>query len=161
MAKITASGIREIEDLLSTVASEAETIAKKALYRGAGVIADGLKSDIHELPLDENHGTEEHPKKGPTHAQRNGLIHSLGISTMTTKNGVTDVSVGFSGYNTVKTKNWPEGQPNAMVARAVERGTSYMCSNQFIKPSIAKNKIHAIKEMELAVEDELKKITNQ
>lgn len=66
--------------------------------------------------------------------------------------------MGFDGYNSVKSARWPQGQPNQMVARAVESGTSFMEANPEIKRARARARKAAEKAMERTFERESKKI---
>ena len=66
--------------------------------------------------------------------------------------------IGFDGYNSIKSAQWPQGQPNQMVARSVESGTSFMAANPVIKKSISKARPAAKKAMERAGDQQIKKI---
>lgn len=158
MGHITVKGGKELENLLDTIGARTEEIAKNALYDGAGVIADAVKMSIDTIPISETWGTPELPKRGITADERLGLKEGLGISPMQTSGGETDVSVGFDGYSGKSTKRWPKGKPNAMIARSVERGTSFMYSTKFIKPAVAANKRKAVKAMQEATRKKIKEI---
>ena len=47
-------------------------------------------------------------------------------------NGYIHTKFGFAGYNSLKSKKYPKGHPNVMIARAVEKGTSFRRKNPFI-----------------------------
>ena len=51
---------------------------------------------------------------------------------MRNTDGVYDVKMGFGGYNSVRTAKYPQGQPNALIARALESGTSFRSKNPFL-----------------------------
>lgn len=130
-----------------------------AIYEGAAIVADAVHAEIKSLPTDEYWGSPERPKTGPTKVQKKGLHESLGIASMQDDGkGFLNVKIGFDGYNEVKTKNWPNGQPNQMVARAVESGTSFMEAHPFVKTAVQKSRKAAVAEMAKTVDEEIEKI---
>lgn len=82
---------------------------------------------------------------------------------MKKSNGVIEVHIGFDGYNrTISTrsvqKKWKnKHQANAMIARSVESGTSWMKKHPFIAPAVRKSQDKAIEAMQTEYENELKK----
>lgn len=111
-----------------------EEIIGGALYAGAAIAADAVRAELDAIPTDESFGTTEHPTAGPKAIQKEGLSQSLGIASMRDDGtGLYSVKIGFDGYNRVKTKKWPNGQPNQMVARSIESGTTWMQKTPFIK----------------------------
>ena len=67
--------------------------------------------------------------------------------------------MGFDGYNDIKTKRWPNGQPNALIARACESGSSAMLKQPFVRPAIQRKKDAALEAMKQAADRELEKLT--
>lgn len=159
MAKMTVKGLDEVVDKLSMLGSKSDQVVKRALYEGAGVVADAVKSGIESIPTSEDWGTPNHPKSGPTAEEKAGLQEGLGISSMETSGGRTDVSIGFDGYHGKGTKKYPKGKPVAMIARSVERGTSFMYAHKFIKPAARAAKSKAIAKMQQTAAEEIQKLT--
>lgn len=129
-----------------------------AVYAGAGIVTDAVRRQIEQIPTDEGFGTESDPTKGPSKKQIAGLEESLGIAESQEDGGFYNVKVGFDGYNNIKTRRWPKGQPNQMVARSIERGTSYMQANPFMKRAVASTKKQAVEAMKNHVDREIEKI---
>ena len=77
---------------------------------------------------------------------------------MRNDNGFRNVKIGFDGYNRVKTKTWPQGQPNLMVARAIESGTSWMQKQPFMRRAEASAKGPCEQAMAETVDKEIQKI---
>ena len=119
---------------------EIDTVCGKAIYPGAAVLYAEVQAGIDSLPTDEGYGTKDAPKSGLKAVQKEGLKRSLGIAKMQDKDGFRNVKVGFDGYNAIKTKRWPQGQPNQMVARSIERGTSFLRATPFMKQAISRAK---------------------
>ena len=113
MAKITFPGLADYELMLSKLEDGSEEIIGKAVYAGAGIVADAIKSSIQSLPIVRGYGTESNPLPGGvTSAQKAGLIDGLGISRMQDDAGYLNVKIGFDGYNNTRTERYPQGQPN-------------------------------------------------
>ena len=96
---------------------------------------------------------------GVTAPQKAGLIDGMGISPMQDDGGYLNVKIGFDGYNATKTEKYPQGQPNQLVARGVESGTSWKQKKPFIRPAINASKSRAEAEMARILDQEIEKIT--
>lgn len=135
-----------------------DEVCGRAIYGAAEIVADEIRTQLKNVPTDEGRafaGTT----KGPRKVQKAGLYNSLGIAKMQDNGkGFLNVKIGFDGYNGVKSKRWPKGQPNQMVARSVERGTSYMQANPFVKKAVAKSKKRALESMKASVDESIEKI---
>lgn len=144
---------------ISRIESSLKTkICGSAIYVAADIVADEVRKQLQSIPTDESYGTDENMSRGPKKVQKKGLYDSLGISPMSEdEKGNINVKIGFDGYNGVKTKRWPNGQPNQMVARSVERGTSFMKKNAFIKKAVSSSKAVALKKMKETVDEQIEK----
>lgn len=160
MAKITFPGLNDYELMISKLSKGVDDIAGKAIYAGAGIVADAIKENIKALPIVRGYGTTENPLPGGVTApQKAGLIDGLGISPMQSDAGYLNVKIGFDGYNATKTEKYPQGQPNQLVARGVESGTSWKQKKPFIRPAINASKSRAEAEMARILDQEIEKIT--
>lgn len=135
-----------------------DEICGAAIYGAAGIVADEIRSQLKAVPTDEGYGTASEPTRGPKTGQKEALLAALGISSMEEKSGYYDVKIGFDGYNGIKTKRWPNGQPNQMVARSIERGTSWMKANAFVKRAMAATRKRALEFMKHSVDESIRKI---
>lgn len=130
-----------------------------AIHDAADLVADAIRAELQNLPTDERWGTQETPNIGPRKVQKRDLLDSLGIASMQEdEKGMLNVKIGWDGYNSVKTARWPNGQPNQMVARAIESGTSWMYKNKFVSRGMSKAKKQALAVMEKRVSEEINKI---
>lgn len=140
-------------------AATKEEVCGPAIYNAANIVANAIRDELQKVPTDEAHGTEGEKAEGPRKIQKKGLYNSLGITKLRTdENGDMDVKIGFDGYNSVKTKTWPKGQPNQMIARAVERGTSFMKGTSFVKKAVSRTKGQALEEMKKTVDQQIESI---
>ena len=160
MAKITFPGLNDYELMISKLSKGVDDIAGKAIYSGAGIVAAAIKENIQDLPIVRGYGTKENPLPGGVTApQKAGLINGLGISPMQSDAGYLNVKIGFDGYNATKTEKYPQGQPNQLVARGVESGTSWKQKKPFIRQAINASKSRAEAEMARILDQEIEKIT--
>lgn len=146
MATISFPGIEQYEKQLNEIGREAPRIISGALYDGAGVLADAVQTEIRSL-------AQLDPR------QREGLRKGLGIARFWEKDDTLQTKIGFEGYNSWKTKRWPLGQPNAMIARTTIRGTSWMRANRFTNRAAQKARERCIKAMQERMDREFAALT--
>lgn len=153
-AKLSGNGITDYLQTIKKLEGDVEEVAKKAVYEGTKVVADQVRANIQALPIDEHWGTPEHPRHGVTQYQKRGLLEGFGVASMQNDRGFLNTMVGFdsAGYN-------EKGQPNLMVARATQSGTSFSDKLPFFDEAVRATKTAAKNKMIEVSEDELKKIT--
>lgn len=162
MATIQMKGLDEYLIKLSHLEQASkEEICGKAIYEGAGIVADSIRSELNDLPTDESFGTQEHPARGIKAIQKMGLLNSFGISSLRDENGFLNVKIGFDGYNRVITKKWPHGQPNQMVARAAQSGTTWLQKIPFAKTGTQKARKKCLDTMKKSVNKSIDEIWNE
>ena len=159
MAKVEWKGVDELTKAISQLEQKAKVeVIGPALYEGAAIVADEVRAAIEALPTDTGLGSPGHPLAGPNPVQKEALLASFGVAPMRSDDGVYNVKAGFEGYNPIKTRRWPRGQPNAMVARSVERGTSFMVANKFFSSAIRRARKRAMDRMKLVVDEAIQAI---
>ena len=137
MAKFeVGNGIDQYMEQLHNLEYNYREIIGPAIYVGAGLVADAVKANIKGLPATAANGLE-----------KAGLIDGFGISKMQDDNGYFNVKLGFTGYNKIKTKKYPGGQPNSVIARSIESGSSWRSSHPFVAPAVRAKKDAAEKAM--------------
>lgn len=161
MATIQMNGLDEYLVKLSRLEQASkEEICGQAIHQGAGIIADAIREELKKLPTDESFGTQDHPAKGIKAVQKNGLLKSLGITGMREDNGYLNVKIGFDGYNKVKTARWPKGQPNQLVARSAESGTTWLQKSPFVRVGVRKSRKQAVQTMKKSVDQSISELMN-
>nr|DAH74332.1 MAG TPA: hypothetical protein [Caudoviricetes sp.] len=144
-----------IKQLNKLQQSTKDGVIGKAVYAGADVVANSVRSAIQSLP----EGREGDSSLGiVTPAQKRGLLDGFGISRMRDDDGFVNVKLGFDGYNSVETKKYPNGQPNALIARAVNSGTSFRKKTRFLDKAVNASKKAAEAAMDAACSREIEKI---
>lgn len=160
MAKLKFEGMQEYEKMLSKLQTGTEQIIGKAVYAGAKIVADEIKANINSLGVEQGQeGGYGKLLSGITSAQKKGLQDGFGIAPMEYKKGFRSVKLGFDGYNATKTEKYPNGQPNVLIARAIEGGTSFRKKNPFVRKAIKSKKDAANKRMSEIIDEEISKIT--
>ena len=84
--------------------------------------------------------------------------HALERAPMQDQNGYLNVKIGFDGYNRTKTDQYPQGQPNQLVARGVESGTSWKQKHPFIWPAVTRARKKAEEKMAEVLDYEIAKL---
>ena len=128
MAQIEFVGIDKYFERLDELGKHSIGLCKRALYDGAAVLADAVRSEVQALPVTDRN-TEPQQVLG---YERDGLLAGLGIAKMKDDGGVVSTRVDFDGYNRLKSKTYPNGHPNSMIARAINSGTSKRPKNPFM-----------------------------
>lgn len=147
MATISFPGMDAYLKSFDKIASEVPRIESQALFDGAGLLADAVGQEIDGL-------TELNQ------IQRRDLRKGMGIAGFWSEDGATVTKIGFEGYNSIKTRRWPNGQPNAMIARSLIRGTSWMRANRFTARAAKKDREACIRAMQERVDREFAALTN-
>lgn len=157
MAEMRIKGLDEYVLALESLSNNSEKILKKSVYKGAGVVADAIKSELRSLPIDNSFGSEENQIRGLSNRQKSDLINSMGISPIEHDGDYINAKVGFDDYGSFPTKKYPKGVPNQMLARSINSGTSFRKKNPFVNRAVNKSKKEAQKQMAEVIDEEIKK----
>jgi hypothetical protein len=156
---------KELEHLASYVdriGSNTGEIAGKTVYEMAAVVADKVRQEIDGMHyISDAEGLQRYvrgEKAELTYSEKKGLQDGFGISPMQNDSGFLNVRLGFDGYNDVKTRKYPNGQPNVMIARSIESGSPYRSKNPFMRRAINASKKAAIAKAEETAKKEIEKL---
>lgn len=164
MATIRFKGLEEYTAKLSQLSVLAEEqVLGPAIYDGAAVVMEAVKEELRAVPTDDRRFVPSSSglmRLGPTTEQKEQLLESYGVAPMQVdEKGFLNVKVGVgTDYNSIVSKRWPKGQPNLLVARAIESGTSFMEAHPFVKEAVRKIRKAAEAAMAKRVESETEKI---
>lgn len=157
MAKMTiGKGMDEYLAKLGNLEFAAPGLVGQAIYEGAKIVTDQVRAEIEALPTAESKRVAT--PRDPTQVEKDGLLDGLGIATKKNDGGYINVKVGMDGYNTDKTKKYPRGKPNAMIARSIESGSTVMKRNAFISRAVNKTKKDAEAAMQKVIEEGIEQI---
>ena len=157
MAKYTVGkGLDDYLAQLGNLERSAKPVIGMAIYQGAKVVADEIRKEIEALPV-ESSEQKRAGRRNLTQVEKDGLLEGLGVAKMKDESGFWNVKIGMDGYNASVTAKWPYGKPNAMIARSLEKGTSFMARIPFIARAVRKSRKQAEAAMQAEVDKEIKK----
>ena len=142
---------------LQEMEKDTEEMIRRAVYPAAGLICDECVAEINSIPVIEKYGRHE-MLDGLTLDQKAGILDGFGITTFQNNAGFVHVKLGCDGYNNTVTKRWPNGQPNAMILRSIENGTSFMRARRPIDRATLRTRGKAVILMRQTFDEEVKKI---
>lgn len=138
MAKFRFDGVDEYASKIYALEISSTGMIKRAIWEGARVVMDAVKTEINALPeISERRAMIKTDQiAGITPAQKRGLLNGCGLAKMQDEDGYINTKLGFAGYNATKTRAYPDGQPNLLIARAVNSGSSVRARNPFINKAV-------------------------
>ena len=137
MARCSFKAGDEFALALSHLATGSEEIAKKAIYEGANIIADKIKSNLEGVLSDEATGE---------------LVDSFGVTPIDRDaDGNFNAKIGFDGYDS-------KGVANQLKARVIESGTSKKQKHPFVRPAVNATKKQAVARMGEIITEEIRKL---
>ena len=142
---------------LDQMHANTEEMIGRSIFPGAAIVTDAIRAGIEGIPEAPSHYARG-MKTGLTASQKAGLLDGLGIAVMRNDGGFLNVKVGMDGYNNTVTKRWPKGQPNALIIRALESGTSFQARQPVIAPAIRSSRNTAIQKMKEQFDEETRKV---
>lgn len=157
MAKISFNS-EEYTRRLERLFERTDSIIKKALYDGAGIVAEAISDSIKKTPeeafryLQEGDSFTATPK-----GYKKALSEGFGLSGMERDDyGDWNTKTGFSGYlEEYPTKKYPNGPPIAMLARSIEGGSSKRKKYPFVRKSVNASRQKSIQAMSIRFDEEV------
>ena len=151
MAKFQTIG-KGMDDYLASLGNllyRADGIGGKAVYEGAKIVADKLRSNIEALPV---HTGPVKGSRDPFQVEKDGMLAGLGIAKMRNDGGFINVKIGMDGYDDHITDRYPQGHPNAMIARTINTGSTWMKRYPFINNAVTATRSAAEEKMKEVIE---------
>lgn len=157
MPKMEISGLEDLNTVLSNLDKKTEDALKMAVYDGAHEVFEEVKRQIAALP----EGDSKSKHRDITAKQKQGLLSGIyGSKIRTTEGGIFE-HISFTGYNNVKTAKYPNGQPNVLIARSIESGSSYMNKHAFMSKARTASRVKALAATKRTFDAEINKITKE
>ena len=164
MAKWTMEGMSEYIAYLQSVANVTDEAIGAGVYAMAEVVADKVRDNIQALPTVSNEANIATYRQGYSRLsdlEKEGLLEGFGVTPMQDDGGYKNVKLGFDGYNSVKTKKYPQGQPNVLIARVTESGSSYRQKTPFMRTAVNASRKEALEKGREAVDRVLGDISDK
>lgn len=151
--------VKGLDKLLSQLADMSNFLvfdqeARKALDAGADVVGDITRKELENLTVDNRNYVLD-GRKGIMQIQKNALLKSFGITPIQEVKNKIDRKTGVS-YGTNEL-----GQPNVVIARRLENGTSYMPKNPVFSRASRKARSQCLKAMEESLNNSINKLWNR
>lgn len=164
MAKWTMEGMSEYIAYLQSIASVTGEAIGAGVYAMAEVVADKVRANIQALPTVSNEANIATYRQGYSRLsepEKKGLLDGFGVSPMQDDGGYKNVKLGFDGYNSVRTQKYPNGQPNVLIARVTESGSSYRQKTPFVRPAVNASRKEALEKGREAVDRVLEAVPDK
>lgn len=141
-----------------------DKIVTDGVYKGGGAAADAVRSGVSGISAISNKGWAVVNKRGVKEWEKNALLKGIGTSKIETDGAdFTNTRVGFAGYYNGSDVPYRhksgKGVPIPMLARSIEKGTSFMVGTRVIAKALRSNKNVIIKVMADTIEKNIEKIT--
>ena len=160
---VSTSGIGELEKMLGKLADKTQEIASKAMYKGAGVMADGYTKGIDSIKTEPFHYVAMPEVIGKRYAspeEKAALIGKTGIAKFQKDTDSVNTLVGIgpnAGYADVAGKQ----KAVPLVARSINSGTSFMHKQPVIRKAISSSRKAAKAEIVAEAEKLIDEIMQQ
>lgn len=148
MPRIELKGLDDLAFMLNRLTDESETAIKRAIYDGAGIMADAVRANIGSI----RSGGPSDWERRRREAQKAGLQEGLTTYKIENKGAVIEGGVGFDGYNSLE-------QANQMVARVFNSGTSFSSKQPFFERAVRSSRGAARQAVIAGIEKEISKLT--
>lgn len=162
MAQVKIVGFETLRENIETLNKYGEAIVSKALYAGAGVMADAIRERINALPVDTPRRLKDYDAfRVLVEEDKEDLANSLGIAEFERDEDGVRTVIGFAGYGRHKTKKYKKGIPMPMLARSIESGSSVRQKHPFVRPAVNSARAAAKQEAAAIAENEINKLTKK
>ena len=155
-------GMEELSEMLSEFQEKAPAVASKALYDGAGIMADAVNKEAGNIRTETFHyavfpgATSRLPSP-----EEKEIVEAAaaGIAKFNRNGTEVDTSVGFrnAGYAELKGKMVPIPK----IVNAINSGTSFMPKQPFIRKAASTASPKALEAMRKRIEEEFDAIGKQ
>lgn len=143
--------VRKLENLSNTF--NAEICVENAVTKGSQVVAEYTVKELNGLPVDNKKwATQEDKRHGVRSIEKKELIESFGVTPLEIKKNIINRKTGVDrGY--VST-----GVPFVVLARSLERGTTFMDKNPVFSRASRKARKPCLEAMQQSLNDDINRI---
>lgn len=148
-------GMAEISELLGKMEDEATKVAARALYEGAGIMADEIRKGADTIKTGQ--GSDRSEARYATPEEKEIVLKAAAGIAKFNKNGTeVDTSVGFrnAGYTQLNGKTVPV----PLIVNSINSGTSFMHKQPFIRKAANKAAPKAMQAMRDSIEESFEKM---
>lgn len=150
-------GADELLRKMDKLPEKAAEIAAKALYEGAGVMADAVSKAVNGIATERFKYADGGKRRLPSPEEK-AIVQNAkhGIARFRNDGTVIQTSIGYdnSGYATLAGRT----KPVPLIANSINHGTSFMQKQPFLRKAFSQNRSKALETIEAGIksrEDEL------
>lgn len=157
--QLKADGLTETVEALAKMSDRAEAVASKALYEGAGIMANELNKGAKSIKTAPFKYARDGQTRLPSPEEKEIVeAAAAGIAKFGKDGGNVDTSVGFrnAGYAELKGKKVPIPK----IVNAINSGTSFMNKQPFVRKAATAASPKALAAMRERIEAEIEAIGN-
>ena len=145
-------GMAEVSEMLTKLEEDAPKIAAKALYEGAGIMADEIKKGAESIRTAPFKYAKEGTRLPSPEEKEIVMQAGVGIAKFNKEGAEVDTSVGYrnAGYADLNGKQ----KPIPMIVNAINSGTSFMTKQPFVRKAASSGGKKAMEAMKTAIEAE-------
>lgn len=151
-------GMEDISAMLEKIEEAAPAVAAKALYEGAGIMAEEIRAGAEGIRTEPFRGPK--PTRKPSPEEKEIVIAAgVGIAKFDKNGDEVDTSVGYrnAGYATLGS----EEKPIPLIVNAINSGTSFMKKQPFIRKASRTGGQKAMAAMTRSIEDQIDKMSKE
>lgn len=155
---MTVDGMAEISETLAKLEDAAPKIAARALYDGAGIMADEVKKQAEAIRTEPFRYANGGKTRLPSPEEKEIVMKaSAGIAKFKKDGTEVDTSVGFrnSGYAELNGKK----KPIPVIVNSINSGTSFMNKQPFVRKAANNGGKKAMEAMKKVIETEFEALT--
>lgn len=157
-----AEGMDEVSRMLSELEDKAPAVAARALYKGAGLMADAVNQGVASIKTEPFRWAAK--SRGETRLpspEEKEIVQTAaaGIAKFDKNGSEVETSVGFknAGYAELKGKMVPIPR----IVNSINSGTSFMRKQPFVRKAASGATNRALEEMRKSIEEEFAAIGKQ
>ena len=145
-------GMVEISELLDKMEKQAPKVASKALYEGAGIMAEEIKQQAQKIKTAPFKYAKDGQRMPSPEEKEIVIAAGMGIAKFDKNGTEIDTSVGYrnAGYADLNGKK----KPIPVIVNAINSGTSFMNKQPFIRKAANSGGKKAIAAMKETIEAE-------
>ena len=156
--EMKATGMEDVSRMLETLDDQADAVAKRGLYKGAGIMADTLSEASNRIRTAPFKWAGQGETRMPSPEEAAVVAKSgIGIAKFDANGTEVSTAVGYgnSGYAKLAGKT----VPIAKIANAINSGTSFMQKQPFVRSAVNKAKDSASAAIAAEIEAAVNEIT--
>lgn len=151
------SGMEEISAQLSKLGEQAQSIASKGLYEGAGAMSEEINKEANAIKTAPFHYAVFITREPSPEEKAVVLAGGAGIAKFDKNGAEVNTSVGYAqaGYAELNGKQVPIPK----IANAINSGTSFMKKQPFFRRAVSAGSGKASEKIVQKIEKEIEEIT--